>query len=306
LIVVCGEALIDVVETGGGAERVLPGGGPFNTARALARLGVPVAFFGRLSGDEHGLELASLLAADGVSLDLASFGPERTTVARARVGRNGVATYQFEIAGTAAPNLRLEMLPAPFDAGVEAIHTGSLGLVLEPMASTLVELVRRQTVRRAVVLDPNVRPGLMDESEYRERLRTMVRLSTIVKASETDLAWMYPGTDHVAAAESMLREGVGLVAVTLGAGGAFGAHAGARARVAAPRVDVVDTIGAGDAFGAALVAWLHDHRLLSRDLELTADDLRAALEYACLAASLTCTRPGAQPPTRREMAAARP
>ena len=305
MVVVCGEALIDVVESGDGTRRTLPGGGPFNTARALARLGVPVAFLGRLATDEDGRRLAALLAADGVRLDLATAGPERTTMARARVGAGGVAEYEFDVTGTSAPNLRLDMVPSSFDAGIEAIYAGSLGLVLEPMASTVMGLVRREGERRAVVLDPNVRPGLLGETEYRDRLRAMVGLSTIVKASETDLAWIYPGTGHEAAAEAMLREGVRVVAVTLGASGAYGAHAATRARVDAPRVDVVDTIGAGDAFGAALVAWLHDHRLLRRDLELTAEELHAALEYACLAASLACGRAGAEPPTRLEMAAAR-
>ena len=111
MIVVCGEALIDVVESGDGTQRATPGGGPFNTARALARLGVPTGFLGRLSTDSFGQELARLLAADGVSLELASTGPEKTTIAMADVDSEGFAEYQFLVQGTSAPNLTSDLLP---------------------------------------------------------------------------------------------------------------------------------------------------------------------------------------------------
>src|SRR5207245_6561740 len=115
----------------------------------------------------------------------------------------------------------------------------------------------------------------------------VISQSAIVKASDSDLAWLYPGDDHERAAERILDGGVALVVVTLGAQGAFGAHRDLRIRVDAPQVDVVDTIGAGDAFGAALLAWLHDHDAIRRDLTLSADELKAALDFACLAAALT-------------------
>ena len=125
--------------------------------------------------------------------------------------------------------------------------------------------------------------------------------STIVKASDADIAWLYPDVDLESAARSLLGRGPRLVVVTLGAEGAFGVGADTEARVAAPVVDVVDTIGAGDAFGAGLLAWLHDHHRLERDLQLEREELRAALEFACLVASITCTRAGADPPRRGEL-----
>jgi fructokinase len=175
--------------------------------------------------------------------------------------------------------------------------------VLEPMASTLVELIGREHGRRLVMLDPNIRVGLIPESEYRERLHTAISQSTIVKASEADLAWLYAGLDFEQAAERILGEGVSLVVVTLGARGAFGAHRHARLGVDAPRGEVVDTIGAGDAFGGALLAWLHDHGAIRPDLQLEPDAIKAALEYACLAGALTCARSGADPPRKAEMLA---
>jgi fructokinase len=301
VIVVCGEALIDRIHNGDGTQRTAPGGGPFNTARALARLGVPTAFLGRLSGDVFGRELAGLLVSAGAHLELASIGPEPTTIAIADVNSEGFAEYQFLVQGTSAPNLTLDMLPEHFGRDVAALHVGTLGLVLEPMASTLAELVRREHDRRLVMLDPNIRLGLVPDSEYRERLQTAISQSTIVKASEADLGWIYPKLGYELAADQILRDGVSLVVVTLGARGAFGAHRGARIHVGAPQVEVLDTIGAGDAFGAALLAWLHDHSALQADLFLEQDDLAAALEFACRGGALTCTRAGADPPWKWEM-----
>jgi fructokinase len=301
LIVVCGEALIDVIHNGDGTERAVPGGGPFNTARALARLGVPTSFLGHLSDDPFGRELAELLKSDGANLDLATFGPERTTMALADVDSEGLAEYQFEVQGTSAPQLTLSMLPDRLSPEVNALHLGTLGMVLEPMASTLVEFIHRERDARVVMLDPNVRAGLIPDDVYRERLRDAVCRSTIVKASEDDLAWMFPGVGYRDAVEQLLASGVRLVVVTLGSAGSFGAHRDLRISVEAVPVDVVDTIGAGDAFGAALLAWLHDNGHLEQDLTLESDQLLAALQYACAAAAITCSRAGAEPPWKHEM-----
>jgi fructokinase len=303
VIVVCGEALIDMTSGGDGSQQATPGGGPFNAARALARLGVPAAFLGRLSDDAFGRRLANVLVTDGASLELASIGSEPTTIAMADIDNEGFAEYQFLVQGTSAPNLTPEMVPEKFGAQVSAIYAGTLGLVLEPMASTLVDLIRREHGQRLVMLDPNIRVGLVPDSEYRAHLRAVISQSTIVKASVADLAWLYPGIGYEEAAEYILGEGASLAVVTLGAEGAFGAHRDARILVAAPHVEVVDTIGAGDAFGAGLLAWLHDHDAIRPDLSLQPDELREALAFACLAGALTCTRAGAEPPWKSEMLA---
>jgi fructokinase len=304
VIVVCGEALIDMVVAGDGTRRPTPGGGPFNTARALARLGVPTAFLGRFSTDDFGRMLADQLAADGASLALASFGPEPTTVAVANIGKDGLAEYEFSIDGTSAPNLTVEMIPAQLPAEVRAIHLGTLGLVLQPMASSLAELLRRDHGSRLIMLDPNIRPVLATDPGYRARLESLISRSTIVKASAEDLAWLYPGIDYAAAAQRILKAGVRLVLVTLGSAGAFGITGQVHARVPAPAVEVVDTIGAGDAFGAAALTWLYDRSALDHGFTPSGKELESLLGFSCLAASLTCTRPGAEPPWRSEMQAA--
>jgi fructokinase len=171
------------------------------------------------------------------------------------------------------------------------------------MASTLVELIRRERDGRVVMIDPNVRIGLDSDGEYRDRLQAMISQSTIVKASDADLAWLYPGMGYEDAADRILGDGARLVVVTLGARGAFAAHRGFHVAVDAVKVVVVDTIGAGDAFGAALLAWLHDHDAIQPDLHLEKEEVKAALEFACLAAALTCARAGADPPWKSEMTA---
>ena len=301
MIVVCGEALIDMVITGNGSKSPSPGGGPFNTARALARLAVPTAFLGHFSNDEYGHLLADRLAADGASLVLSNFGPEPTTIATARVGQDGLAEYEFSVQGTSAPQLTRDMIPADLPSEVNALHLGTLGLVLQPMASTLTELIRRDNHKRFVMLDPNIRPALEADPQYRGRLDWFIAQSTVVKASVEDLEWLYPGLDHVAAAERILGCGVRVVLVTLGAAGAYGATRSGRIDVPAVPVQVVDTIGAGDAFGAASLAWLYDRDLLHRALSLSTRDLESLLEFSCMAAALTCSRSGAEPPLRSEL-----
>jgi fructokinase len=222
-------------------------------------------------------------------------------VAVAKVDDAGVADYRFFVQGTAAPNLTLDMVPAEFGPDVRALHVGTLGLVVEPMASTLAQLVQREFGRRLVMVDPNIRPALPSDPRYRDRLEAVISRSTIVKASEADLAWLYPGLEHVAACDRITAQGIRLVIATLGAEGAYGSTGRARVRVRAPLVHVVDTIGARDAFGAAVLAWLHNRDALRPDLRLNAEQLESLLAFACLVASLTCARAGAEPPWRSEL-----
>jgi len=298
MVVVCGEALIDRITDGADS----PGGGPFNTARALARLGIPTQFLGHLSRDAYGEQLRDVLLADGVDLGATSFGSEPTTLAIAEVNVEGRATYRFVSDGTSAPNLTSTMVPASFGRDVDALHVGTLGLVFEPIATTIAALVERERSNRLIMVDPNIRPAAMNSAPgYRARLDRIIAQSTIVKASDADIAWLFPELDRLAAAHALLASGPRLVIVTLGRDGAVGITGSALVRVPAPVVKVIDTIGAGDAFGAALLVWLANHGRLTRDLRLDRDELRAALEFGCLVASITCTRAGANPPWRTEL-----
>jgi fructokinase len=237
-----------------------------------------------------------------VNLDLTTIGPEPTTIAIANLDGDGLAEYEFRFEGTSAPNLIAAMVPDELPTGIAALHVGTLGLALEPMASTLAALIQRESGRRLVMLDPNIRSAVASNPAYRDRLHSVIRQSTIVKASVEDLAWLYPGDDYKTAANRMLDVGVRLVVVTLGVQGAFGATETGSVAVAAPRVDVRDTVGAGDTFGAALLARLFDFDLVRPDLDLAMVQLESALRFACLAAAITVTRAGADPPHRSELA----
>jgi fructokinase len=245
-----------------------------------------------------GRQLRDLLAEDGADLSLTSIGPEPTTMAIADVDGDGHAAYRFVIDGTSAPNLTPQMVPVSLSPDVNALHIGTLGLVFEPMATTIAGLIEREHTKRLVMVDPNIRSSAIPN---RSRLDRIIAQSTIVKASDADVTWLYPKLDLQSAARALLGQGPRLVVVTVGSEGAFAVCGSLEVRVAAPSVDVVDTIGAGDAFGAGLLAWLSDHDRLNRDLQLDRDELGAALEFACLVASITCTRAGADPPRRAEL-----
>jgi len=255
-----------------------------------------------LSEDPFGRWLACLLEGDGANLALASAGPEPTTLAIAKVNNSGQAAYDFHIVGTSAPNFTSGMMQGHLPPTTAALHVGTLGFLLEPIASTLVTLVKQEGPGRLVMLDPNIRPALVADAErYRQRLHSVIGRSTIVKASEEDVSWLYPGMSFERGADTLLGRGVRLVVVTLGANGAYAAMAGSRVNVEAPEVVVVDTIGAGDAFGAALLFWLYDMGRLHADFTLNEVELRSALEFACRVAAITCTRAGADPPSREEL-----
>jgi fructokinase len=298
-VIVAGEALIDVVAAPDGRIEARPGGGPFNTARTLGRLEVPVAFLGSLAEDRFGRQLRAALEADGVSLEPAVTSALPTTLAVAEIDPEGAATYRFYAEGTSAGDL-----PAGAALPEEApwgLHLGTLGLVLEPMAASLAAFVERVAGRSLVMLDPNCRPSLLGDREaYRLRLERFLAGSDVVKVSVEDLEWLFPGAGPADGARGLLALGPAVALVTAGSEGAMVVTAEHERRVTTAPVAVVDTIGAGDAFGGGfLAAW----RLSGRGREDLHDleALAAATRFACLVAGLTCRRRGAVPPRLSEL-----
>jgi fructokinase len=310
MIVVCGEALIDLVPMSQGDEPAYvarAGGSSFNVAMGLGRLGTPVGFLGRLSTDPFGRMLRRRLLADGVDCHFVQEGDEPSTLAIVHLEAGAEPIYAFHDQGTADRMLRVEDLPADFPAEVAALHLGSISMVRQPGASAFEALMRREHGRRVLSLDPNVRPSLVGErSAYLARLEGWVSLADVVKVSQADLAWLYPETAPDVVAGTWLARGPGLVVVTRGHDGSFALTAGGRVDVAGTPVAVSDTVGAGDAFTSGLLAWLDEAGWLdhARIREIPADALRQCLVFANRAAAITCTRAGAQPPTRTEMDAA--
>jgi fructokinase len=302
VIVVGGEALVDLVDEHGLLSPV-PGGGPFNTAIALGRLGIPVAFLGTLSHDEYGALLARLLLEAGVDMSLVRWSDAPTPVAVVRRHDDGGNSYTFYLTGTSLADLPPEAVP-DLPEHMWAIHVGTLGLAVDPPAAAYEALLDREAGRRTIVLDPNVRPAVFgDQVSYRARFERLARLADIVKLSDDDAAWIYPELDLADALEHVLGLGPDLVAITMGTLGAVAASRDGYARVPAVPVTVVDTVGAGDSFGAALLAALVEREALEPGATRPLDDslLEEAVEYAVTASAITCTRTGAVPPTRAEL-----
>jgi fructokinase len=302
VIVVGGEALVDLVGTRG-SRRAVAGGGLYNTAVALGRLGVAVSFLGAVSRDSYGRILAQLLADAGVDESLmrwSDLATPQATVHRDASGRN---SYTFTLAGTAFTDLTPDLLPLlPDDAW--AIHVGTLALAVDPPAGAYEALLDREVGRRRIILDPNVRPATFGEPRaYRRRFERLARLADVVKLSEDDAAWIYPEVALGDVPELILGFGPRLVALTRGGDGAVARSRLATVDVPGMRVRVADTVGAGDSFGAALIAALMDERAIGPGAEHEPDDvvLRRSVTYAVAASAVTCTRTGAVPPSRREV-----
>ncbi|MFI8234279.1 carbohydrate kinase [Streptomyces sp. NPDC085900] len=300
MIVVAGEALIDLVPQGTGALAGLKpalGGGPYNTAVALGRLGSPTAFCSRTSLDAFGEALLDGLREAGVDVSAVQRGPEPTTLAVATIDGNGSAAYSFYVEGTAD---RLFTAPEALPAGTRAVSFGTCSLVLEPGASAYEELMRTAAEQGVfTALDPNIRAGLIPDADaYRARFKSWLPSVSLLKLSEEDALWL-GGTPR-----EWLAAGPSAVVITHGGDGLSVYTAdGAVHSVPGEKVEVVDTIGAGDTVNAALLHGLAARDALSPEglLGLGADGWTRLLRFAARAAAVTCSRAGAEPPYASEL-----
>jgi fructokinase len=292
---VVGEVLVDLLWRSGERQVTpLPGGSPANVAVGLHRLGRPTTLVTTWGDDPPGELVRAHLESAGVEVVRAASPAGRTTLAMAYVDRDGSASYDFLAAWDP------EHLAVPADTAV--LHTGSLAAVVEPGATRVLELCRdlHALPGRTVVADLNVRPAVQpDRLAYRQACLRLAGVTDVVKASDADLAWLFPRLGPAEAARVLLAEGPRLAVVTLGADGAFAVTDDTLVRVAAPEVAVVDTIGAGDAFQAALL-----DAIAGSGVPASARRLTAVLERCATAAALNCTRVGADPPSRAELDAA--
>jgi fructokinase len=302
MITVTGEALIDLVIDGDGCPRPRPGGGPFNTARTIGRLGLAPAFLGRLSQDSFGRQLRTRLDQDGVTLAVPQLADAPTTLAVVDIDATGAPRYRFYLAGTSSGALEYPLLTAALPDGMTALHAGTLALVMEPIATSIERLITTDLPPGTLVMiDPNCRPGaITDKPAYQARLSRILRRADVVKVSVEDLGYLYPGATGRAAATALLEQGPRLILVTDGPRPARAFLPGQEMSVNVPAVQVVDTIGAGDAFGGAFLAWWSGNELTRADLQRPGP-VRSALQAAAEVASITCTRAGAEPPWLGEL-----
>ncbi|RPF22555.1 carbohydrate kinase family protein [Myceligenerans xiligouense] len=309
-VLAVGEALVDEVHRPDGSAAEHPGGSIANVALTLGRLGRDVRLATWLGRDGRGDAVRAWLAESGVALADGSDGAERTSVAVATLDDGGSATYEFDLTW---------QVPERTAAGPDtlAVHTGSIAAVLEPGGGQVRALVEAARATSTITYDPNARPVIMGSADAaRERIEGLVALADVVKVSDEDLGWLYPGQDPIEAArawQGTLSGGVAggrgpaLVVVTQGGEGAVALTAGGGdVEVKAPSAQVVDTVGAGDSFMGALIDGLWGHDLLGAErrdaLHAIAPDVVTAVLERCVAvAAITVSRAGANPPRRAEL-----
>ncbi|MEX0283097.1 MAG: carbohydrate kinase [Paracoccaceae bacterium] len=306
MIICCGEALIDMVPVEGNETPTFAahcGGAVYNTAVALGRLGAPVALVSGVSEDALGERLVHELQDSGVDINLLIRSARPTTLAMVHL-QNGSATYSFYDEGSAGRMIGPGDLPDLPDT-VNACFFGGISLCMTPVADTLVGFAERLASDRVIMVDPNIRPGFADdERTYRDRITRLLACADLVKLSDEDLDWLYPGLNDGARREQLLANGVTAAFITRGGHGAEAWLAsGETVHTPSEPVNVVDTIGAGDTFNAGILAYLSANGHLNKQTlqNLTATDWQAAMTLAAKAAAITVSRAGANPPWRADL-----
>lgn len=303
MILCCGEALIDMIETDG-AFRPFAGGAVFNTAIALGRLEREVGFLSGISTDMFGTLLRDTLEASAVDTSQVILSANPTTLAFVQLA-DGNATYTFYDENTAGRTLHANALP-DVPPSVSTLYFGGISLIGMPAADFYAALALREASQRVIMMDPNIRPQFITEPEvYRARLGNMIAVCDILKVSDDDLDWIIPGDGSIAdKAAQMMAQGPKLVIVTKGGDGASAYLAnGESVEASARRVTVVDTVGAGDTFNAGVLAKLSALGCLTKQgiQKLGADDALTALRLGAEVASITVSRAGANPPLLSEL-----
>ena len=309
MIVVCGEALMDVFAAGNTATGVTLdariGGSPLNVAIGLARLAQPVAFFGALAHGFLGERLLQALQEEGVDTHCTVRVDAPTTLSLVGLDTRGVPSYSFY--GEGAADRRLPLHAVARVPLAQAFHFGSYAMVVEPVAAAQRALVEREWQRSVVAYDPNIRLNVEpDIQRWRDTLQWMLPRTSLLKVSDEDLGLLFPGADAHDLARQWLAAGVALVVVTRGGQGASAWTARHTAQTPPRTVAVVDTVGAGDTFQAALLTALAERGHLTRAalLALSAQELATVMGFAAQAAAITCSRRGADLPRRQELPAA--
>jgi fructokinase len=300
MITVAHEALIDLIVDPAGQVDPRLGGAGFNVTRAVARLGMPVAYLGRLSGDRFGQLLRADLGRHGVRIAVEAPSAAPTTLALVDLDPAGVPSYHFYLDGTSAAAVGPGEAVLP--EGTTAVHAGSLCLVMEPVGTSTEHMVINAPDGVTVMLDPNVRPSAITSRQaHLDRLMRILRRADIVKVSTEDLGYLFPGQDAADAATQLLERGPACVVVTDGGAPVRAFAGGQQIQADVPAAPVVDTVGAGDAFGGAFLVWWTGNGLGRSDLG-DPEAVRGATRAAILASVVACTRRGAEPPWAYELA----
>jgi fructokinase len=294
---VVGEVLIDLIPEGADRKPVV-GGGPANTAKALAKLGVDTQFIDGISTDGYGQMAKDELVSAGVKLNYVKYSDKPTCLAIVSLSESGSASYEFVIENTATFDFTSEWLPNPQTEQPSLLHIGTLATVIEPGASVLFEWAQSVAKFAPIVFDPNIRPAVIsDREQYLAQVERWVSISSAIKVSDDDINWLYPFLEIEQVVNDWLTKGPSLIVVTYGDKGLTGYRKSEKVSVDAVKVKVVDTVGAGDTVGAILVEAI----VKDGSDSLTGSRLETMLKRAAKAAAITVSRVGANPPTSGEL-----
>jgi fructokinase len=304
VILVAGEALVDLLPKPRQHDlyEAVLGGSPFNVAIGLARLSTRAAFAGRLSRDANGDRFVAALEKEGVDLafSVRAKQPSPLAFVAPHTAQTG-ARYAFYLKSTAYDGA--SPLKNDWPAAVAHVHVGSFSALIGKHGEAALAVLKWARKHASSSFDPNIRPLVLPaRNKVAALVEARVRLCTIVKASDEDMEWLYPGRDPAEAMAEWASYGPRLAVLTRGGNGArvfFGQNS---VVLPSPGIKVVDTVGAGDSFMAALLAIMNDDGALgAAHAAILRDQVYRWLEFAISAAAITCTRKGADPPTRTEI-----
>ncbi len=290
----------------------VPGGANANVAFALARREHPHQFLARISNDLFGKQIKKHLADNGVSLEMAISASEQSTLAFASIDDQGVADYSFYVEQTADWMWQGDELPtveAIQDLEGRAIQYGCLTMAMEPGNKVIEKWLSGIFDSDALTLshDVNVRPALgHNRDSERDRVEKLNRISTIIKASDADIQWLYPDRDPDEIAQEWLGGLAKIVIITKGSEGATVFRGQDQLEIQGLTIDLADTVGAGDTFMANFLVEMDNleglgDQPLKRIERLDIEDIERVARIAVTASAIACERSGAQPPTDREI-----
>jgi len=301
MIQVMGEALIDIIVSPEGDMSSVVGGGPVNTARAIARLGTPVSFIGGISHDALGQRIHRLLDADTVHCAIKQNCIAPTTVAIASLNEHGAASYRFLMHGTSSLSVTPDIALNALDVNATAVHVGTLAFVFEPLSQATRAVVAAMGEHQLLMMDPNARPSVMDDpAEFWQTFNTSLHRADVIKVSGDDLDYMFPDLSNLDAARGIHTQSHATVLFTDGSRNVHVFSENEYFQCDVPRVKVVDTVGAGDSFSGGFLSYWESQNWERREAR-ESKKVRAAVEFGIMVAGITCQRPGAMPPFAHEL-----
>ena len=298
-VVALGELLIDFApvsrfETGYPVLAAQPGGAPGNFLAALNKFGLHTAMIGKVGDDIFGRLLLGTLQAAGINTSGVLADPSVfTTMAFVSLDGSGNRDFSFARKPGADTCLRPEDVNETLLRNTKVFHFGTLSLTDEPAAAATRKGIETAKASGALIsLDPNLRKPLWNsEEDAKSAIEWSLRQADIVKISDEEIDFLW-GLSPEEGAQKLIREyGVSLVYATLGPKGCHAVTANQAVTVSSPSgIHVVDTTGAGDIFGGSAMSQFLRTGKAPKDL--TEEDLRQIVCFACTAASLSTQKHG--------------